>query len=207
MASLTTPSVAVVIGEGGSGGALALTVADRILMQQNAMYAITSPEGAAAILFRDRERAPEVAEALGVAAGDLHELGVIDAVVAEPAGGAHEDPESAIRLLRPALRRALAEAMQGKGDQRRDRRAARIRAIGLERAPQSSALRNISGVLGDALGRSRSFIGGRLRRGSTEDGDAEDGMSEADASADGSADGSGNADAPDPEGGGQSGAD
>ncbi|MDA0301920.1 MAG: acetyl-CoA carboxylase carboxyl transferase subunit beta, partial [Chloroflexi bacterium] len=68
MASLTTPAVSVVIGEGGSGGALALTVADRILMQQNAMYSVTSPEGAAAILFRDRARAPEVAEALGVAA-------------------------------------------------------------------------------------------------------------------------------------------
>jgi acetyl-CoA carboxylase carboxyl transferase alpha subunit/acetyl-CoA carboxylase carboxyl transferase beta subunit len=171
MASLTTPSVAVVIGEGGSGGALALTVADRILMQQNAMYAITSPEGAAAILFRDRERAAEVAEALGVAAGDLAELGVIDAVVAEPAGGAHADPESAIRLLRPALRRALAEAMQGKGEQRRRRRVERIRGIGLERAPQSSALRNISGVLGDALGRSRSLIGGRLRRGGGDDHD------------------------------------
>ncbi len=169
MAALTTPSVAVVIGEGGSGGALALTVADRILMQQNAMYAITSPEGAAAILFRDRDRAAEVAEALGVAAGDLLELGVIDAVVAEPAGGAHADPESAVRLLRPALRQAVAEAMQGKGEQRRRRRAERIRDIGLERAPQSSTLRNISGVLGDALGRSRSFIGDRLRRGGDEE--------------------------------------
>jgi acetyl-CoA carboxylase carboxyl transferase subunit beta len=180
MSSLTTPSVAVVIGEGGSGGALALTVADRILMQQNAMYAITSPEGAAAILFRDRERAPEVAEALGVSAGDLFELGVVDAVVAEPAGGAHADPESAVRLLRPALRRALAEAMRGKGEQRRRRRAERIRSIGLERVPQSSMLRNISGVLGDALGRSRSFIGGRLRRGA-------EGVRETDAPADAAA--------------------
>ncbi|MDA1004598.1 MAG: acetyl-CoA carboxylase carboxyl transferase subunit beta, partial [Chloroflexi bacterium] len=95
MASLTTPSVSVVIGEGGSGGALALTVADRILMQQNAMYAITSPEGAAAILFRDRERAPEVAEALGVAARDLLELGAIDTIVPEPSGGAQADPHGA----------------------------------------------------------------------------------------------------------------
>jgi hypothetical protein len=131
MASLTTPSVSVVIGEGGSGGALALTVADRILMQQNAMYSVTSPEGAAAILFRDRARAPEVAEALGVAAADLRALGVIDAVVAEPAGGAHADPEGAIRLLRPALRHALTEAMRGRGNARRARREARIRSIGL----------------------------------------------------------------------------
>ena len=87
MASLTTPSVAVVIGEGGSGGALALTVADQILMQQNAMYAVTSPEGAASILFRDRDRAPEVAEALGVAAVDLLKLGAIDVIVPEPMGG------------------------------------------------------------------------------------------------------------------------
>src|SRR5690606_20195088 len=99
MSSLTTPTVSVVIGEGGSGGALALTVADRILMQQNAMYAITSPEGAAAILFRDRSRAPEVAEALGVSAGDLKELGAIDGIVAEPASGAHADPEAAARML------------------------------------------------------------------------------------------------------------
>ena len=172
MAGLTTPCVSVVIGEGGSGGALALTVADSILMQQNAMYAITSPEGAAAILFRDRERAPEVAEALGVAAGDLLALGAIDTVVAEPAGGAHADPESAVRLLRPALRRALAEAMDGKGDQRRGRRAARIREIGLEAAPQASALSNIGDVLGDALGRSGSFLRGRLRRGNGEAGGA-----------------------------------
>ncbi len=165
MAALTTPTVAIVIGEGGSGGALALTVADRILMQQNAMYAVTSPEGAAAILFRDRERAPEVAEALGVAAGDLHNLGAIDTVVAEPAGGAHEDPESAIRLLRPALRLALAEAMQGTGPQRRKRRAARIRAIGLEPGPEPADLRNVSGMLGDALDRSRTFIRTHLRRG------------------------------------------
>ncbi|MBM3139554.1 MAG: acetyl-CoA carboxylase carboxyl transferase subunit beta, partial [Chloroflexi bacterium] len=118
MASLTVASVSVVIGEGGSGGALALTVADRILMQQNAMYAITSPEGAAAILFRDRDRAPEVAEALGVSARDLLELGAIDVIVPEPAGGAHADPQGAARLLAPALRRALAEAMRGRGTSR-----------------------------------------------------------------------------------------
>src|SRR5690606_30701777 len=138
MSALTTPSVSVVIGEGGSGGALALTVGDRILMQQNAMYAITSPEGAAAILFRDRERAPEVAEALGVSASVLHELHVIDAIIPEPAGGAHADPQGAVRLLAPELRRALAETMRQKGTARRRRREERVRRIGREYLPGHS---------------------------------------------------------------------
>lgn len=160
MATLTTPSVSVVIGEGGSGGALALTWADRILMQQNAMYAITSPEGAAAILFRDRERAPEVAEALGVSAGDILALGIIDGVIPEPAGGAHLDPEGAVRLLRPELRRALADAMRGRGSQRRQRRETRLREIGLPHEEGAAFLRNIGDVLGDLGG----AIGSRLRR-------------------------------------------
>jgi len=163
MSALTTPSVAVVIGEGGSGGALALTMADRILMQQNAMYAITSPEGAAAILFRDRERAPEVAEALGVSAGELQALGVIDEVVPEPAGGAHVDPESAIRMLEPAVRRALAEAMRGRGANRRQQREDRLRGLGGENGPGPSLLRNIGDVLGDAFG-AAGALGSRLRR-------------------------------------------
>ena len=160
MATLTTPSVSVIIGEGGSGGALALTWADRILMQQNAMYAITSPEGAAAILFRDRERAPEVAEALGVSAGDILALGIIDGVIPEPAGGAHLDPEGAVRLLRPELRRALADAMRGRGSQRRQRRESRLREIGLPHEEGAAFLRNIGDVLGDLGG----AIGSRLRR-------------------------------------------
>lgn len=166
MASLTTPSVSVVIGEGGSGGALALTWADRVLMQQNAMYAITSPEGAAAILFRDRARAPEVAEALGVAAGDLFSLGVIDAIIPEPAGGAHADPEGAVRLLRPALRRALAEAMRGRGSQRRSRRESRLRSIGVQPHPAAAAalFRNVGDALGGAFTEARDALQDRLRR-------------------------------------------
>jgi acetyl-CoA carboxylase carboxyl transferase subunit beta len=151
MASLTTPSVAVVIGEGGSGGALALTWADRLLMQQNAMYAITSPEGAAAILYRDRARAPEVAEALGVAAADLHALGVVDVLIPEPAGGAHTDPVAAVRLMRPAVRRALAEAMRGRGSQRRQRREVRLNNIGVPPGGPLHALRNLGEVIGEAL--------------------------------------------------------
>ena len=164
MSALTTPSVAVVIGEGGSGGALALTMADRILMQQNSMYAITSPEGAAAILFHDRERAPEVADALGVSAGELLELGVINEVVPEPAGGAHVDPEGAIRMLEPTVRRALAEAMRGRGSHRRQQREERLRGLGGEQTPGPRLLRNIGDVLGDAFGGAAGVLGSRLRR-------------------------------------------
>lgn len=177
MSALTTPSVAVVIGEGGSGGALALTMADRILMQQNAMYAITSPEGAAAILFRDRERAAEVAEALGVSAGELHELGVIDEIVPEPAGGAHVDPDGAIRMLEPTVRRALAEVMKGRGTNRRQQREERLRGLGGEQGPGPRLLRNIGDVLGDALGGAAGragAIGSRLRRNRNGDEDSAD---------------------------------
>ena len=137
------------------------------------MYAITSPEGAAAILFRDRSRAPEVAEALGVAAADLLALGAIDTVVAEPAGGAHADPDAAIRLLRPALRRAVTEAMRARASQRRARREQRVRAIGVPTNHLTAAiLRNIGdalGYVGDAAG----HLGSRLLRRS-EDGRVEE---------------------------------
>ncbi|MDP6606489.1 MAG: carboxyl transferase domain-containing protein [Dehalococcoidia bacterium] len=160
LAALTTPSVSVVIGEGGSGGALALTVADRMLMQQNAIFAVTSPEGAAAILFRDRERAPEVAEALGVAAADLLELGVVHALVPEPVGGAQADPGGAARMLESALRRALAEASRGRGSQRRRRREERLRRLGRERG---GVLRSAAGLLAGA-GRAVTSTLARVRR-------------------------------------------
>ena len=170
MSSLTTPTVSVVIGEGGSGGALALTMTDRILMQQNAMYAITSPEGAASILFRDRERAPEVAEALGVSAADLLELDIIHEVVPEPVGGAHVDREGAARMLEPALRRALAEVMAGRGSNRRQHREERLHELGREQRPGHKLLRNIGDVLGDALGGAAGVLGSRLRRGKSDGG-------------------------------------
>jgi acetyl-CoA carboxylase carboxyl transferase subunit beta len=175
MAAMTVPTVAVVIGEGGSGGALALTMADRILMLQNAMYAITSPEGAAAILFRDRGRAAEVAEALGVAAMDLHQLGVVDTIVSEPTGGAHTDPQAAVRMLEPELRRALAEAMRGRGTARRSRREVRLRRIGREPGRIRYAATMLQGatdtavhVLGQGVQAGVQAIGSRiLRRGRT----------------------------------------
>ncbi len=103
MARLSVPVIATLIGEGGSGGALALAVADRVLMQENATYSVISPEGCAAILWRDAEFAPQAAEALRPTASQLLALGVIDRVIEEPRGGAHNNPEAAARRVREAI--------------------------------------------------------------------------------------------------------
>lgn len=110
MANLPTPIISVVIGEGGSGGALALGVADRVLMLEHSIYSVISPEGAAAILFRDAKRAEEISEALKITAYHLKDLGVIDTVVPEPEGGAHVDPALAAGILESYLVVALAAA-------------------------------------------------------------------------------------------------
>lgn len=107
MGSLRTPIIATVIGEGGSGGALALGVADKILMLENSIYSVISPEGCAAILFKSAESAPIAAESLKITAKDLLELGVIDCIVREPRGGAHLQPKKMYRLLKWSLRNAL----------------------------------------------------------------------------------------------------
>lgn len=109
MGSLKTPIIATVIGEGGSGGALALGVADKILMLENAIYSVISPEGCAVILFKSAESAPIAAESLKITAQDLKELGIIDFMVREPLGGAHLQPKKMYRLLRRALRNSLKE--------------------------------------------------------------------------------------------------
>ena len=109
MSGVQTQTVAVVIGEGGSGGALAFGVADRILMLENAIYSVISPEGAAAILYHDATRAEQVADALRLTAANCKELGVVDEVVPEPEGGAHLDSDLAGRLLKTALVRSLAQ--------------------------------------------------------------------------------------------------
>ena len=109
MAGLPVPIVATIIGEGGSGGALGIAVADRVLMLENAIYSVISPEGCAAILWRSRDRAEDAARALRVTAPDLAEFGVIDEIVPEPAGGAHVDPEVAAVALGEALGRHLDE--------------------------------------------------------------------------------------------------
>jgi acetyl-CoA carboxylase carboxyl transferase subunit alpha len=107
MAHLRVPIVAVVIGEGGSGGALALGVADVVLMLENSIYSVISPEGCAAILWSDRAKAPEAAEAMKLTAADIQVFGVVDEVLSEPLGGAHWDPEAAAEVMRDALGRHL----------------------------------------------------------------------------------------------------
>lgn len=103
MSSLTTPTISVVVGEGGSGGALALAVSDRVLMQQKAIYSVISPEGASAILWGDATKAEELAPYLKLTAMELTELGVIDDIVPEPGEGAHTDPDEAARLLKEMI--------------------------------------------------------------------------------------------------------
>ena len=107
MMTLRVPTVAVVIGEGGSGGALGIGVADRVLMLENAYYSVISPEGCAAILWKHRKHAPEAAAALKLTGGDLKELGLVDGVVPEPLGGAHQDQSAAVVNLRNAVVREL----------------------------------------------------------------------------------------------------
>jgi acetyl-CoA carboxylase carboxyl transferase subunit alpha len=109
MASLPTPIVAVVTGEGGSGGALAIGMGNRVLMLEYAVYSVISPEGCAAILWGDAGKAPEAAEAMRTTAPELLRLGVIDAIVPEPVGGAHRDWDGAAATLRAALRDQLAD--------------------------------------------------------------------------------------------------
>jgi acetyl-CoA carboxylase carboxyl transferase subunit alpha len=109
MARLASPIIAVVIGEGGSGGALALGVANRVYMLENAYYSVIAPESCAAIIWRDSGKAPLAAAALRMTANDLLEMKLIDGIVPEPPGGAHLEPETVIQSLRETLKQALAE--------------------------------------------------------------------------------------------------
>jgi acetyl-CoA carboxylase carboxyl transferase subunit alpha len=131
MARLRVPSVACIIGEGGSGGAIALAVADRVLMQQHAVYSVISPEGCAAILWRDAGEAKKAAAAFKPDAAHCLELGVIDAVVPEPEGGAQNDHDAAATYLGEALAEALEELVGVPGDELRRRRRARFRSLGV----------------------------------------------------------------------------
>ena len=131
MARLSVPTVACVIGEGGSGGAVAIALGDRVLMQENAIYSVISPEGCAAILWRDASEAKKAAVAFKPDAAHCLDLGVIDAVVPEPPGGAHTDPDEAALLLGAAIRESLDELDALPVDELTRRRRARFRQMGV----------------------------------------------------------------------------
>lgn len=130
MARLTTPVIAVIIGEGGSGGALALGVANRVYMLENAYYSVIAPESCAAIIWRDSGKAPLAAAALRMTATDLLEMKLIDGIVAEPPGGAHLDPDAAIQSLRQTLKPALEELSALSTQQVIDQRYTKFREMG-----------------------------------------------------------------------------
>lgn len=130
MAGLKVPLIAAVIGEGGSGGALAIAVGDHMVMLQYATYSVISPEGCASILWKSAERAPEAAEALGITAQRLKTLGLIDRVVPEPLGGAHRAPDQAAAQLKKAIEEGLKLVAGLETDALIARRQARIRAYG-----------------------------------------------------------------------------
>ena len=131
MLRLGVPTVSCIIGEGGSGGAVAIAVADRVLMQENAIYSVISPEGCAAILWRDAGEAKKAAAAFKPDALHCLELGVVDGVVPEPPGGAHENPDAAAVLLGEALGMALDEVKKRDSEGRRRERSEKFRRMGV----------------------------------------------------------------------------
>lgn len=130
MMLLQVPIIAAVIGEGGSGGALGIGVADRVLMLENAYYSVISPEGCAAILWKDRSAAAKAAEALKITAKDLLELGLIDSIIAEPLGGAHNDLQATANSLKAELLKHLQDLLQRSGQERLQQRYGKFRAYG-----------------------------------------------------------------------------
>jgi len=130
MAKLTVPVIVTVIGEGGSGGALAIGVGDQLLMLENAIYSVISPEGCAAILWKDSSQAARAAEELRLTAEDLHREGIVDQVIAEPQGGAQTSYDEAARLLDSVLCARLAESVTSKVDERLARRYQKMRQVG-----------------------------------------------------------------------------
>jgi acetyl-CoA carboxylase carboxyl transferase subunit alpha len=130
LSRLTVPVIATVIGEGGSGGALGLGVANKVYMLENATYSVITPEGCASILWRDGTRAPEAAEQLKLLARDVHQLGVVDGVLDEPLGGAHRDYDRTAAEIRGALRKCLAELGVLSPEALREQRYQKFRALG-----------------------------------------------------------------------------
>jgi len=130
MAGLPAPIIAVIIGEGGSGGALALGLADKVLMLENAIYSVISPEGCASILYRDATKNKVAAEALKLTAQDLRRLGIIDGLISEPPGGAHSDYDETARVLKAAVLKALQELKSKSTDELIDSRRDKFRRMG-----------------------------------------------------------------------------
>jgi acetyl-CoA carboxylase carboxyl transferase subunit alpha len=131
MAMLSVPVIVIVIGEGGSGGALALGVGDRVFMLEHAVYSVISPEGCAAILWKNPSAAAEAAAAMRITASDLKRLAIIDEIVPEPNGGAHSDPAKAAELLAPYLEKALKELMKLKPAALPEERYKKFRKMGM----------------------------------------------------------------------------
>ncbi|HHC71392.1 MAG TPA: acetyl-CoA carboxylase carboxyl transferase subunit alpha [Thiotrichales bacterium] len=131
MAGLKTPIVCTVIGEGGSGGALAIGVGDRVMMLQYSTYSVISPEGCASILWKSAEKAPEAAEAMGITAERLRELGLVDEVISEPLGGAHRDVDAIAQSLKFALKEALERLDSVPPDKLLDSRYQRLMGFGI----------------------------------------------------------------------------
>lgn len=130
MSRLRTPIVTIVIGEGGSGGALGIAIADKVAMMQHAWYSVISPEACSAILFKDNSEAPKLAESLKLTSGHLIKLGIIDAIVPEPMGGAHRDPASAGHALEQFVTKSIRELKKFKVDELLERRYDKFRAMG-----------------------------------------------------------------------------
>jgi acetyl-CoA carboxylase carboxyl transferase subunit alpha len=130
MARLQVPVIACIVGEGGSGGALAIAVGNRILMQENAIYSVITPEGCSAILWKDQEHVDAAATALKITASDLKSLGIIDEIVPEPPGGAHTDYDAAADLLDRQLRPCLESMLEEPGAELRRQRYVRFRRMG-----------------------------------------------------------------------------
>ena len=138
MFALTVPVVAVVIGEGGSGGALGIGVGNTVLIMENAYYSVITPEGCAAILWKDRAYSEKAAEALHLTAGDLTELGLVDGIVKEPLGGAHKDYDAAAELLKKSVVSALGRYEKMSGDELKESRYERFRRIAFYNEPSAA---------------------------------------------------------------------
>ncbi len=169
MSVLPVPIVSVIIGEGGSGGALALGVGDRILMLEHAIYSVIAPEGAAAILFRDPSRAPEVAESLKLTARDCVNLGVADQLVAEPEGGAHVDPDFAAAQVRDSIIWALG-SLEGTDERRLiESRYRKFRRMGRMNTYWREVLSREAGAMGSRVSTTFGMIRERLTGGESSD--------------------------------------